>query len=180
MSEFLVILDIDETLIHATARPLKRDYDFQTSWYFVYKRPHVHEFIEFCLKHFKVAVWTSAGDGFAEVVIKELFPIDSKLEFVWSYERCTPTLDLGSFGIIHLKNLNKVKRQGYQLERVIMIDDTPEKLAKNYGNLVQVTEYRGQVHDNELLKLMQYLLHLKNVEDIRTVEKRGWQNKFHV
>lgn len=38
----LLILDIDETLIHATEKQLELEHDFETQWYFVYKRPLVH------------------------------------------------------------------------------------------------------------------------------------------
>ena len=174
----LIILDIDETLIHATQKPFEREHDFETEWYFVYKRPYVHKFIEFCIEHFKVAVWTTVGHEFAEKVVSELFPRDFKLEFLWSYKRCTPTFNPELYETIYLKNLNKVKRLGYKLEHVIMVDDTPAKLAKNYGNLVRVNEYRGQEHDIELKRLMKYLLYLKEFENVRKVEKRGWQSKF--
>lgn len=78
----------------------------------------------------------------------------------------------------YIKNLKKLKRKGYHLEEIIMVDDTPRKLVKNYGNLVRVTEWLGDMEDNELLLLMQYLSDLKNVKNIRTIEKRGWQNIY--
>lgn len=78
---------------------------------------------------------------------------------------------------IDLKNLAKLKSRGYRMENIIMIDDTPEKLARNYGNLVRVLEYRGQIDDDELKRLMHYLPTLKSVPNVRTVEKRGWRNR---
>ena len=45
----LLILDIDETLVHATEEDLGRACDFETDWYVVYKRPHVDEFLDFLI-----------------------------------------------------------------------------------------------------------------------------------
>ena len=59
-----------------------------------------------------------------------------------------------------------------------MIDDTPEKLLRHYGNLVRVREYTGQMHDNELKILVEFLEYLKDVSSIRKIEKRGWQKKY--
>ena len=174
----LIILDIDETLIHATENKLEREPDFESELYYVYKRPYVHEFIEFCFAHFSVAVWTTAGDKFADHVVTNLFENDKRLEFVWSRNRCTPIFERELHEHGHLKNLAKVKKKGFPLEHVIMIDDTPSKLRKSYGNLVRVNEFVGDPKDNELLILMKYLKDLKSEENIRKVEKRGWQNKY--
>ena len=59
-----------------------------------------------------------------------------------------------------------------------MVDDTPQKLERNYGNLVRVTEWLGETQDRELLLLTQYLRDLKDVANVRSVEKRGWQNYY--
>jgi NLI interacting factor-like phosphatase len=58
-----------------------------------------------------------------------------------------------------------------------MVDDSPEKLIRNYGNLVRVAPFFGNKTDEELLLLMGYLKELKNVDSIRTLDKRGWKSK---
>ena len=78
----------------------------------------------------------------------------------------------------YIKNLKKLKRKKYCLKEIVMVDDTPRKLERNYGNLVRVTEWLRDTNDNELLSLMQYLADLKNVENVRKIEKRGWQNYY--
>ena len=45
------------------------------------------------------------------------------------------------FFYITIKNLNKVRRRGYRLERVIAVDDDPRKFVHSYGNLVAVHPY---------------------------------------
>ena len=174
----LLILDLDETLIYATEKPLERRADFQTELYYVYKRPHVTEFLEFCREHFSVAVWTTAGAAFAEEVVEKVFPSGYPLEFLWSRERCTKVYDADELEHYLVKDLAKLKRKGYRLESTLIVDDTPRKLERHYGNLIGVTEWLGDANDSELLILTEYLLELKEVSNVRNVEKRGWQRRF--
>jgi len=52
----LLILDLDETLIYATAEKLQREPDLRVGQYFVYKRPFVEPFLDVCFESFEVAV----------------------------------------------------------------------------------------------------------------------------
>ena len=134
--------------------------------------------MEFCFENFQVGVWTTAGEEFAKIVVKNLFPNNYSLQFLWSHIRCTRKYDPEIGESYYIKNLAKLKRKGYRLEQIIMVDDTPQKLERNYGNLVRVNEWLGDTSDLELLYLMAYLAELKEVKNIRQVEKRGWQNRF--
>lgn len=176
--EKLLILDIDETLVYAAADRLERECDLETYLYFVYKRPFLDEFLSFCFSHFRVAIWTSSGDKYAEAIVKSIVEKHGTPEFLWGSNKCTPRLNPETFESVPVKNLDKVKKKGFQLESVIMVDDTPEKLSKHYGNLVRVKEFNGQEDDSELIILMQFLSHLKSVDNVRTIEKRGWQNNY--
>jgi len=44
----LLILDLDETLIFATERPLTREADFRIGPYHVYRRPDLADFLDQC------------------------------------------------------------------------------------------------------------------------------------
>ena len=174
----LLILDLDETLIHAVEKPLEHKADFKTDFYYVYKRPFINEFIEFCFQTFKVGIWTTAGEYFARDVVSNVFSNDYTLEFVWSHKRCTRVFDPEFIDYYYVKDLKKLKRCGYCLEEMIMLDDTPRKLERNYGNLIRVTEWLGDLRDRELLLLIKYLTELKDVENVRKIEKRGWQHRY--
>lgn len=176
----LLILDLDETLIRAVEEPLVYQADFRAGNYHVYKRPYLDQFLSFCQESFRVGVWTTAGSDFAQIVVDNIFPNDFPLEFSWSRTRCTKAYDTERMQPYYIKNLAKLKRKGYQLEKMIMVDDTPQKLEKNYGNLVRVSEWVGDRTDKELLWLREYLAELDKVENIRTVEKRGWQTRYQV
>ena len=72
-----------------------------------------------------------------------------------------------------IKDLRKIRRRKYDLSRVLVVDDSPEKLARNYGNLVRVPPYTGEA-DNVLEKLSSFLQELADEPDVRPIEKRGW------
>ncbi len=178
----LLILDLDETLIYATEKPLARSPDFLAYSYCVYKRPFLDTFLTTCLDWFDVAVWTSSGAEYAAVVVAEIFPDPKSLAFVWASDRCSigynhnyDLIDGRYPSYYSRKPIKKVKRCGYSLESVIAIDDTPRKWEQSYGNLVRVQPFEGDCFDRELLDLLTYLDILKVAPNIRSIEKRGWR-----
>jgi TFIIF-interacting CTD phosphatase-like protein len=180
----LLILDLDETLVHATEMPLARQADFLVYDYHVYKRPYLDIFLTTCLDWFDVAVWTSSGAEYATEVVTAIFPDPQALKFVWTSDRCSITCNY-NFDLIDdtypqyysRKPLKKVKRRGYDLESVIAVDDTPKKWEKSYGNLITIKPFEGDELDLELKHLLVYLDTLKHEENIRSIEKRGWRDK---
>lgn len=98
------------------------------------------------------------------------------VEFVWSSGRCSQVTDWEEGGYSTQKRLAKLKEHGFKLEQVIGIDDTASKYARNYGNLVLVREFVGDLSDDELLHLIQHLDMLEAEQNIRAVEKRKWRN----
>jgi len=173
----LLILDLDETLIYACDDAAKRraleregcEPDFWAEGYAVFKRPHCSFFLKRARRLFgRVAVWTSAGSGYASQVIPHVFPTDEgfevgeaggvgamlydarsrmwtpasqhavlcvgqQLDFVWTAERVTRRYDPFLYTHYDVKDLRKVKRRGYALERVLIVDDTKRKAERNYG-----------------------------------------------
>ena len=174
----LVVLDLEETLIHATRAPLNRAPDFHMGFYCVYERPYARELITSLGGRFKMAVWTSANRAYARDAISHIFSRDHRLEFVWCGDRFTPFCGSWTLEWWYRKNLNKGKVRGYGLKRLIVVDDTPDCLAKHYGNLVRVTPFTGDREDRELLLLLKYLVDLETVENIRAIEKRGWKDRY--
>jgi TFIIF-interacting CTD phosphatase-like protein len=172
----LLVLDLDETLVFASETALDREADFRIAPYHVYKRPFLDRFIAEVSAEFRVAVWTSASEGYAQAMVRALFPGTTKLEFVWTRERCTKVFDpeLREWHLV--KKLKKLRRMGQRLEEVIVVDDSPEKHQGAYGNLVRVRPYAGEIVDDELFCLLAYLRQLRNVPNVRSVDKRMWRS----
>ena len=177
-SRQLLILDLDETLIYAAAEPLGRACDFQTGPYSVYKRPFLEEFLSQCAQWFDLAVWTTSLEDYAASIVQHIFPGDKELSFVWARERCTRSFNSETAEQFWIKDLKKLKKQGYLLARIIVVDDSPEKLERQYANLVRVNPFLGDPCDRELNLLKSFLEHLATVDDVRKAEKRNW--KHHI
>lgn len=177
----LLILDLDETLVFSSEKGLKsRCSDFNVGHYSVYRRPFLDEFLNYCKRTFKVAIWTSASQEYAKEIAENILKPKYPLEFLWSRDRCTKKFDEYNYSFEWIKNLKKVKRLGFNLDHVIMVDNTPAKLQNNYGNLVRIKDYEGSNRDTELKALMLYLDILKSELNIRKIEKRGWRCNLKV
>lgn len=173
----LLVLDLDETLVHASEWPLEREADFRIHAYHVYGRPRLDAFVAWTLAHFDVGVWTSSGRKYAEPLVERIFP-PGALRFLWCSERCTLARNWTTGDYDRVKPLKKLKRRGHALESIIAVDDTPSKHRRNYGNLVTVPEFTGDPDDVELPRLAAYLDSLRDAPNIRAIEKRGWRGRF--
>lgn len=172
----LLILDLDETLIHAAADGADREPDFCCGAHAIYRRPYLDFFLDFCCSNFDVAVWTTGGRDYARCVVEQTFAERAEaLHFVWSRSRCVHRFDEELQDWYFVKDLRKLKRRGYDLTQVLIVDDTPSKLARNYGNLVRVTPFLGDQGDDELRYLPTYLNRLLQEENVRAIEKRNWR-----
>ncbi len=189
MEKLLLILDIDETLIHARTEELcGLKYDFKVFNFYVYKRPYLDHFLSFVFENYHVAFWSSASDDYVEEIIQKLLNDNQKPKFIWGNKRCTPmSVDLlNEFGYynhtsnhyVYTKCLKKVKKYGYRLERTLIVDDTPAKVVKNYGNAIYIDEFTGSTTDNMLNYLKDYLKELEVIQNVREIEKRWWKHKF--
>lgn len=176
MTKKLLVLDLDETLIHATEEPLDHPAELQFGRCHVYLRPHLSDFIAGVQAHFHLALWTAGGELYARQIADHIFP-EGALEFLWASQRCTLVRDWEEGGYQTRKRLKKIKGKGYPLASVIAVDDTPSNYIQSYGNLVTVRPFTGDRSDTELPLLLTYLITLKDVPNVRAVEKRNWRLK---
>lgn len=177
MEPLLLVLDLDETLVYATETPMPNPPDFRLSAYYIYRRPHLDSFLAQTLSLYRVAIWTASGAAYADEVINAILPDRSALAFMWSREKCTKAYDFDLQTHYYIKDLKKVFRQGYRKERVVIIDDSPEKVKRQYGNHIRLSEWKGDPTDTELLLLPRYLALLNGADNVRLVEKRSWKSK---
>lgn len=173
-SPILLILDLDETLLHATEEPSVRQHDFLVGPYAVSLRPHLAECLTSCSPGFRLAVWSSASDDYVREIVDRIIPPEIELAFAWGRSRCVRRFNPESFEDDHVKDLKKVKRLGFGLERVLIADDTPGKVRRHYGNAVYVPPFFGDPEDRTLPRLASYLATLQHEPDVRVLEKRGW------
>lgn len=126
-------------------------------------------------------VWTAAGAGYLEEMRRRLFGRDYPLAFAYSVSRCKWIPDPHYSSIFwdpdagyFRKDLAKVKKRGFRLERTVAVDDKPYIYPRQYGNVIGVRPYKREVNDNELSLLLPYLEWLSEQPNVRRIEKRGW------
>jgi len=190
MSKKLLILDIDETLVHTEVfydqnpgndylHPGSYDFKFESSdgeaQYYVIKRPHLKEFLDWAFDNFKVAVWTAAGDIYAKKVLAGIGVDWRTLEFFYTKDNCTLKYDYETNQYYGVKNLTKLRKK-YNLDEVLIVDDVDLTAVNNYGNLVHIKPFIYDRKDDELFKLKNYLEKIKDAKNFRSIEKRGWVN----
>ena len=169
----LLVLDLDETLIHCAAQSLDEPPHFKAASYVGYRRPYLDEFFERLADHYRFAIWSSAGDKYVAEVVAAAMPAVA-FEFVWGNTHGTLRRDFTLDEHYYAKDLHKLKKRE-RLERVLIVDDDPRKVAKAYGNAIYIREFEGDPTDTELRHLANYLASIATHSNFRQLEKRGWR-----
>lgn len=170
----LIVLDIDETLIHTeTCEPDYYDFKFllDSKIYFVTKRPYLDDFLSYLKSNYKIGVFTTSTEDYASEILKTI-GLD-KLDFLYDRSRCTEKYFPEVFQSCYIKRLSKIKN--VDLDRTVIIDDRGDGAQENYGNLIKIKPFYVDKSDNELLKLIDYLETIKD-KNVRNIEKRGWDS----
>lgn len=174
----LLVLDLDETLIRSFSSPLPFGPPHaMIVHYHMYRRPHVDTFLRSMASCYDLAVWTSASPAYAREVIAASIPSDLKLEFVYTAEQCESYFDDATGLVRIVKELARLGELGRDLRDIVVIDDIADTFSLNSENGVLVAAFDGDPEDEELLRLEPFLLHLANLPDVRTEEKRGWRGR---
>ena len=188
----LLVLDIDETLIHCEEFPKdyfeEGEYHFKIDFgeddpkaYFGNERPFLKEFLDYAFKNFDVAIWTASTEDYATIVLESIGVDINKLVFFYTRENCGMRLDYETGHYYGIKNLSKLRKKGTikrkygrELDRVLIVDDIEKTAINNFGNLIQIEPFIYNSNDVELLKLISYLEKIKNEPNYRSINKRGW------
>lgn len=176
MIEPLLILDLDETLIHSSMdEPDWWDFTFQKGdqIFYTQRRPFLKEFLSNVKINFDLAIWTAASYDYAHEIVKNIGLDEDDLIFFYHKEMCTLRYDYDMQNYYGIKKLEKIK-PFRPLERVLIVDDIMETAHHNYGNLIRIKPFNGDRDDVELLKLISYLERIKDEPNFRRIEKRGW------
>jgi RNA polymerase II subunit A small phosphatase-like protein len=170
----IIILDLDETLVHATLTKLDRPESFRFENHYVYVRPYLNEFIENCNQFSSLAIWSSAGQEYVHTIVNRFIPPSIKLNFIWTRPNYM-TPDALKWG--NTKNLKRLIANGFEPSRALIIDDNPDESVCEFGNVLEVQPYRGENEDCELLLLSRYLQKVELSEDTRDIARPSWRDE---
>ncbi|EDV27007.1 uncharacterized protein TRIADDRAFT_15923, partial [Trichoplax adhaerens] len=158
-----VIIDLDETLVHSSFKPVKNaDYivpveiDNIVHTVYVLKRPHIDKFLERMGQLFECVLFTASVSKYAEPVSKLLDKwnvFDNKLY----RESCVYNRGF------YVKDLSKL---GRDLKSTVILDNSPTSYAFHPENAVPIRSWFDDPADNELLDLIPFFEGLAQADDV--------------
>ena len=178
-NENLLILDIDETLIHSSEKELSIPYDFYIlNTYYVYKRPFLIEFLDWAFSKFQIGIWSAAGEIYVKHILSLILNDNQIPKFIYHSKNCTRKFDIDPYNgeypcIYDAKRIQKLKKR-YNLSRILVLDDNIKAHCHNYGNLVHIKEFNPSKEDDALIMIQPYIEAWFKEKDVRTIEKRFW------
>ncbi|KAI0035655.1 NLI interacting factor-like phosphatase-domain-containing protein [Vararia minispora EC-137] len=178
-----LVLDLDETLIHSTSRPLpshgggllglsfgRRErashkvevtLGGRSTTYHVYKRPFVDFFLRKVSAWYTLVIFTASMQEYADPVIDWLDAGTGILSRRLFRESCTQ-LPNGTY----TKDLSVVEQD---LSRVALIDNSPVSYSVNETNGIPIEGWTHDPYDEALLHLLPILDSLRFTSDVRRV-----------
>uniref|UniRef100_A0A7N0RES8 FCP1 homology domain-containing protein n=1 Tax=Kalanchoe fedtschenkoi TaxID=63787 RepID=A0A7N0RES8_KALFE len=170
-----VVLDLDETLVHATVDPPTRRFDFvvrpriggEIVTFYVLKRPGLSEFLEKLAAEYEVVVFTAGLKEYASLVVDLIDPrglISHRL-----YRDACKEME-GRF----VKDLGEL---GRELRKVVLVDDNPNASLLQPENAIRVRPFVDDLGDRELGRVGRVLEGLGGAEDLRVAARRLWEEE---
>eukprot|EP01062_Namystynia_karyoxenos_P026684 TRINITY_DN20661_c0_g1_i1.p1 TRINITY_DN20661_c0_g1~~TRINITY_DN20661_c0_g1_i1.p1 ORF type:complete len:310 (+),score=92.99 TRINITY_DN20661_c0_g1_i1:88-930(+) len=169
-SKHLLVLDIDETLVHSSFKPVKCDLvlaieiDGTTYQVYVKKRPHVDDFIKKVGTMFECSVFTASLSKYAMPLMDQLDPGRRHLGHHRLFrEHCSHTNGA------YVKDLSLL---GRPLHKICIIDNSPVAYLFQPRNALPCTSYfddNKPPNDNELrdfIPLLERMSQAASVYDV--------------
>ena len=182
-TEKTLILDLDETLIHAMSDEEREYYEIngkekgKDNVYFTsqnlelfYIRPGLFQFLRFANKYFECILFTAAESTYTYRILAMIDPKRVYFDHILSREQCSGVFK-GGERVGFIKGIDRLNRDP---EDVIVIDDNSTNWMYNYMNLLLIKGYYGDKGDQELVKMMRVLDKLSFVHDVRKILR--WQD----
>lgn len=164
-----VVIDLDETLIHASPTTKKPDHiitkilpDGSSLCLKVSIRPYAKEFIRTVAYFAEVIIFTASVKTYADPIIDLLDPLRELIKLRLYRESCQMT----SLG--YIKDLSILKKP---LKDILIIDNLASSFAKQRENGILITSWYGDPNDTELLKLCKNIKRILSYEDLRKSDK---------
>lgn len=162
-----LVLDLDETLVHASfERPEIYDFEITVKYnntdtvVYVQKRPGVDQFIRAVAWEFDVFIFTASMAEYAVPVVQRILPC-FPAERILTRPYCR-LID----GLL-VKDLSIFQRD---LSRMILVDNSEQSFYLQPANGILVTSFVGDYRDDVLLgKLLPFLRDVATEPDVRRV-----------
>jgi len=163
-----LILDLDETLVHSSVKPL--DYynwkihipasgDQRSCTFYVAVRPHTSLFLQAMSRWYEVVVFTASLQHYADPVIDL---IDPGKCISRRFFRPSCRVEQGNF----LKDISVVRQD---LSQVVIVDNCPAAYSLHADNGIPIQTWHNDPNDDALLSLLPILSGLVLLKDVRSI-----------
>ncbi len=154
----ILVLDLDETLVHA-----EDDFDLcpsptNTSKFTL--RPGLDTFLRTMAQHYELVVFTASTPRHADALLAAIEQHGRYFSGVLYRDSCTC---LNGYYVKDLRVLGECR----ELKDIVQVDDSLVAMAFNLDNGIVVKPYLGESEDRELEVLGSYLLNLASEPDVR-------------
>jgi len=137
-------------------------------------RPFTRECLELANKHFEVGIFTAAQQEYADIIINYLDPTGQLIQHRFYNNHTNSLTDLLGTQQVVFKDLSFLKGE-VDLARTLLIDNNLYCFAYHLENGIPILNYEGNQQDRCLLQVMQYLLYIKDFEDMAAENDRIYQ-----
>ncbi len=149
----LLILDVDETLVHSSTNRTRGS--FMVQGYNVDKRPYLDQFIDLITDDgdFRVGVWSAGTYDYVWDIVETIFPSPGQLEFVMTRDDCVPVERRGYED--YFKPLSIIE-EDQDTTNILLVDNKPDVTTDSLRQIL-IKDYYHDKKDTELIKLWNYL-----------------------
>ena len=139
----LLVMDLDETLIHTSYSPIVgAELKARRGYFYLYERPHLKGFLDRCSAEYDLAIWSASKADYVRWIIRSTVLSEYSFVFINTRKNCKRIFGNGG-RVEYLKDLTAYLPL---YEKVIMLDDVP-KMVKPIECCIKGPEFRGGVDE---------------------------------
>ncbi|XP_062842321.1 carboxy-terminal domain RNA polymerase II polypeptide A small phosphatase 2 [Trichomycterus rosablanca] len=164
-----VVIDLDETLVHSSFKPISNadfivpvEIEGTSHQVYVLKRPHVDQFLQRMGEMFECVLFTASLAKYAD-------PVTDLLDHCGVFRT---RLFRESCVFHHGCYVKDLSRLGRQLNRTLILDNSPASYIFHPDNAVPVLSWFDDLEDTELLNLLPVFEELSAADDVFTKLKQ--------
>jgi Dullard-like phosphatase family protein len=169
-----LILDLDETLIHADFDNNFFDHDALVSFEYndnevtvpIFIRPGLFEFLEAISKKFEIFIFTASLKEYADSILNFLDPENKYFKNRFYRNNCICVKNK-----VFIKDLRIFANR--KPENIVIVDNSLYSFTNQISNGVLINSFYNDKEDKELLNVLNYLLnYLQNISDVRSINDK--------
>ncbi len=145
----MLVLDLDETLIHTSYSPIfGAEFKAKKGLFYLYERPHLKRFLDEYRAKYNFAIWSASKSEYVRWIIKSTVLKEYEFDFIKTRKHCKRIYGKSGF----LEYQKDLTPQFLQYQKIVMLDDLPKGVLPT-SVVIKVSEFRGCPNDTELLKV---------------------------